>query len=78
MPLGDVISSRRLRWLGHLGRMCDSRLPKKMLFGRLSQRQLPYGVKLCWQDKVRQDLKCVYIDESGWFVVAQGRDQWSQ
>ena len=29
VPLGDIISSRKLRWLGHLRRMCDSLLPKK-------------------------------------------------
>ena len=38
MPLGDMISSHRLRWLGHLGRTCDRCLPKKMLFGWLTQR----------------------------------------
>ena len=33
ISLADIISSHRLRWLGHLTRMCDHRLPKQMLFG---------------------------------------------
>jgi len=80
MPVsfGDVISNRRLRWLGHLGRMCDSRLPKQFLFGRLPQRCPPHGVKLSWRDSVRKDLKYFNISESDSYVVAQDRDKWSQ
>jgi len=56
-------------------RMCDSHLTKKILFGWLPQCRPPHGVKLCWWDRVRQDLKHFHIDESVWFVVAQDRDQ---
>jgi len=45
VPLGDI-SSRRLHWLGHLDRMCDSYLTKKILSGWLSQRLPSHGVKL--------------------------------
>ena len=55
VPLGDIISSRRLRWLGHLGRMCDSCLPKQILFGWLPQCRPPYDIKLRWRDRVRKD-----------------------
>ena len=31
----DIILEQRLRWLGHLGGMEESRLPKRVLFGEL-------------------------------------------
>ena len=46
VPLGDIISNCRLCWLGHLGRMCDSCLPKQFLFGWLPQCHPSHGVKL--------------------------------
>ena len=30
-----LVSFRRLRWLGHVARMDDDRLPRKVLFGNL-------------------------------------------
>jgi len=38
VTLVDLISCRRLRWLGHVTRMGDDRLPKQLLFGWLHQR----------------------------------------
>ena len=64
VSLADVISSRRLRWLGHLARMCDHCLPRQMLFGWLPQCHPPHGVKLHLWDRVRQNLKRFHIDES--------------
>ena len=78
VSLGDIISNRRFRWLGHLGRMCDSRLPKQILFGWLFQCHPPHAIKLRWRDRVRKDLKHFNISESDWYVVAQDRDKWSQ
>ena len=31
----NIVSHRRLRWLGHLAKMLDDRLPKRVLFGHV-------------------------------------------
>ena len=35
--LEDLVTARRLRWLGHVARMDEDRIPKRMLFGWLPQ-----------------------------------------
>ena len=59
VTLADMISCRRLRWLGHVARISDDRLPKQLLFGWLSQC---HG---CCRDKFRRNLKAFQIDEVG-------------
>ena len=43
--LEDLITARRLRWLGHVARMDEGRIPKRMLFGWLPQRSPSHGTK---------------------------------
>ena len=57
--IGDLLTQYRLRCLGHITRMSDTRQPKKLLFGWLPQKRPTHGAKLRGRDKVRQDLwKC--------------------
>ena len=74
--LEDLIVERRLRWLGHVARMEDHRLPKKVLFVWLSQQRPAHGTKMRWHDRVRRDLKKFGIEESGWYCLAQDRRDW--
>ena len=61
-PLADMIASHRLCWLDHLARMNELCLPKQLLFGWLPSPHPSHGLKLCWHDKVRRDLKHFGID----------------
>ena len=74
--LEDVVTAKRLRWLGHVARMNDDHLAKQILFGWLPQRRPAHGVKMRWRDKVRKDLKNVDIQEENWFAIAQERGEW--
>ena len=74
--LEDVVAAKRLRWAGHVARMKDCRLPKRLMFGWLPQKRPAHGTKQRWRDRVRKDLKQFRIEESSWFQVAQDRDQW--
>ena len=75
--LEDIITARRLRWLGHLARMEDDRVPKKVLFGWLLQPRPPHGTKMRRRNRVRKE-KRFDIDERTWYTEAQDRDKWRQ
>ena len=77
-PLAEMMRQQRLRWLGHVGRMDARRWPYRMLFGKLSGKLPPGGVKLRWKGKVKQDLKEVGVEESEWFELAQDRKGWEE
>ena len=48
----------RLRWLGHVLRMKDNRLPKSVLFGQPSGATRKAGRPcLGWEDVINKDLK---------------------
>ena len=74
--LEDLIVARRLRWLGHVARMEDHRIPKKILFGWLPQCHPAHGTKMRWRDHVRKDMKRFYIEERNWFRLAQDGGGW--
>ena len=74
--LEDIIAARRLRWLGHMARMDDHRLPKKVLFGWLPQRWPAHETNIRWRDCVRKDMMKFKIEERSWFSLAQERSSW--
>ena len=76
--LEDMIIARRLRRLGHIARMDDGRIPKKMLFGWLPQHRPTHGARMRWRDRVRKDLRKFKIRENNWFRVSQERDMWRE
>ena len=73
--IGDCLSRDRLRWLGHLSRMDDDRLPKQILFAEGVAPRPRHGPKKRWRDSVMGDLQPLGVSD-GWFVLAQEREQW--
>jgi hypothetical protein len=60
------IKSQRIRWLGHIERMEDNAVPKRMLKGRPRMR---------WLDDVESDFKKMEV--KGWKEKMRVREQWS-
>ena len=74
--LEDVVIARRLRWLDHVARMQEVRIPKRLLIGWLTHQRPMYECKLRWRDRVRKDFKRCKIDEGRWYRGVKERGLW--
>ena len=72
-----MLTKRRLRWLGHVTRMDDGRIPKDILYGELATGTRPTGrPTLRYKDVVKRDLKAGGIAPGGFEAVAADRSAW--
>jgi hypothetical protein len=71
-----VITSRRIRWAGHVARMGERRGVCRVLVGnREGKRRL--GRPRCrWEDNIKMDLQEVGFRGMDWIELAQDRDRW--
>ena len=72
----EMMRKQRLRWLGHVGRMSEERLPFCMMYGKLAGDLPRGGRKKRWKDRVNQDLAEVGVGQNEWFELAQDRVAW--
>ena len=76
-PLTSTLKQRRLRWLGHVHRTPIDRLPKQIIYGKLTGCKQPVGRhKLRYKDVIKRDLKDYGIDPMHWQTVAEERPTW--
>ena len=72
-----TLSLSQLRWAGHLVRMEDSRLPKQLFYGELSEGKRGTGrPKLRYKDSLKANLKKSKIDVASWEKQASERAKW--
>lgn len=73
----NILRQRRLRWIGHVRRMPDGRIPKDLFYGELSKGKRSVGRPyLRYKDVLKRDLNAVNIDPSLWEHLAEDRDNW--
>jgi len=51
----ETIRLNRLRWFGHVQRMGENRIPKRVLYINLGATRLRGRPRNRWQDEVRED-----------------------
>ena len=70
------IKTRRLEWLGHVVRMEDLRLPKKILNTKLDKKRKIDRPKLRRFDGVQTDIRTLGIKR--WVYKVQDIQQWAR
>ena len=74
--VNTLLKLAQLRWTGHVTRMPEERLPKKILYGELEMGKRSHGgQKKRYKDTLKASLKDSNIPES-WEQIAQDRAKW--
>jgi hypothetical protein len=68
------VKARRISWIGHVERMEDSRMPKRVMREKIYARRKRSRPKVRWLDDVQEDVREMGIE--GWRRKAEDRDQW--
>jgi hypothetical protein len=72
----ETIRFDRLRWFGHVQRMEENRVPKKVLYMNLEATRLRDRPRNSWQDEVREDGRLV--GGKGWKERVYNREEWKK
>ena len=72
-----LFRQRRLRWLGHVHRMDDGRIPKDLLYGELAAGKRTTGrPQLRFRDVCKRDMKALQMDPDHWEALVADRPKW--
>ena len=72
-----LLKLAQLRWTGHVTRMPEERLPKKVLYGELHEGKRSQGGQTKrYEDTLNASLKDFNIPTESWEQAAQDRTKW--
>ena len=70
-----VITSRRMRWAGHVARMEEGRVVHRDLVGKPEGKRPLERPRRRWEDNIKMDLQEVGRGFGDWMEFAQDRDR---
>jgi hypothetical protein len=71
----EDIKLRRLEWAGHIIRMEEQRIPKRVLNGNFRTARPVGRPRTRWADVVQRDARQL-LGIKGWRIKATNRDEW--
>ena len=77
-PIDSYISKRQLRWAGHVARMPNDRLPRKMLSCWVNNKRPRGAPQMTYGRSLKKSLKKAKIPSTNWHELAQDRAKWRE
>jgi hypothetical protein len=71
-----TITSRKMRWAGHMARIGERKGAYRVLVGRPEGKRPLGRPRRRWEDNIKMDLREIGIDVANWIRLAQDRVQW--
>nr|VZI10075.1 unnamed protein product [Spirometra erinaceieuropaei] len=72
-----ILKQMQLRWSGHLVRMDDERLPKRLFYGDVATGSRRQGGQIRrYKDTLKSSLKRLHINPTNWEELARDRPTW--
>nr|VZI26891.1 unnamed protein product [Spirometra erinaceieuropaei] len=72
-----ILRQIQLRWSGHLVRMDEERLPKRLFYGDVATDSRRQGGQIRrYKDTLKSSLKCLQINPTNWEELALDRPTW--
>jgi hypothetical protein len=68
------VKSQRLAWLGHVERMDEEKMSRKLLHGRMEGRSRPGRPRKRWLQDLEEDLRGMQVRR--WWEKAQSKGEW--
>jgi hypothetical protein len=73
----ELLIQRNLRWVGHVNRMENNRLPKQILYSQLKDGSRGIGrPRLRFKDTLKRNLKDKNIPVGSWQTLSRSRENW--
>jgi hypothetical protein len=63
LAITEIIRIHKLRWFGHVHRMVENKIPKRVLYMNLETTRFRVRPRNRWQDEVREDERIVGGEE---------------
>jgi hypothetical protein len=71
-----IITSRRMRWAGHVAQIGEKRNAYRLLVAKPEERTPLGRPRRRWGDNIRMDLGEVGWDDVDWIGLARDRNRW--